>query len=122
MKFSSEQVNRIEAMMQPRYYELLRKYLRQNSGPAVAHLDDATLLKLISVVVPKAQAFGIQSGAAILLYVNLAIMRGPFFGDQPKMRKFLQSAKGTPDQKVHWIYDRIMRKLWDAMPPSTRRA
>lgn len=119
MNISSDQLRQMEELMQPRYYEYLRAFLREHAQPLVSSLDDSKLLRVISAAVPKAQNFGIETGEGILAYVTLALLRGPNFGDEPNMRKFLTSATDTPDRKLQWVFIRILEMLQEATEASS---
>ena len=102
--------------MDARYYSELARTLREQSPQLVAHLDDSALHAAIAAAVPKALSFGIESGRPVLAFVGLWVSLGPGFAEEPEVQRYMHAPLGTPDEKMDWLFKRIVEKLKAAMP------
>ncbi len=111
MIIRSEQLAHFNQALQARYYEQIRKLLREKSPQLVSRLDDRALLESISVSVPRARTYGIGTGRGILAYVGLAIAAGPAFHVDTKIRYFLELPGDDPDVKIRWLFKKVAESL-----------
>ncbi len=101
----------MDAARQARYYEELRRIFRERFPQLVSRLDDPTLLDRIAVSVQRARAYGVRTGEGLMGYTGLALMAGPAFHEDPKIRRFFEETAGNPDLKVRWLFERSVERL-----------
>jgi hypothetical protein len=116
IQISNETLNQFQQQMNARYYSELARILREESQQLVAHLDDSALHSAIAAAVPKALAFGIERGRPVLAFVGLWISTGPRFAEEPEVKRYMLAPFSTPDEKMDWLFKRVVEKVKAAMP------
>src|SRR6266851_5597528 len=111
LTITQKQLAYFDEVAQKRYYEDLRKLLRESFPQLVSRFDNSALLDRIAAGVERARAYGILTGTGILAYVGLSLAAGPAFNSDPKIRHFLELPGNDPDRKVQWLFLRVVETL-----------
>jgi hypothetical protein len=111
MIIRSEQFDRMDELIQGKYYEEVRRFLREKVPQLVERLSDGALVSRIAEATSIARKSGVQTSEGLLAYIGLSMAAGHAFNRDSKVREFLFSNREGSDARIEWLYQRVVESL-----------
>ena len=99
LRIRQEQIDQMRVSSDEEFNRATARFYRTKHPAFVRNLSDQELAQHISDGLETAPALGISRSDSATRYVALAILAGPSFTSNQKIRAFLESPGMTPDQK-----------------------
>ena len=111
LNFRQSQMKSLEDALEKRYHRDLLAWFRSEHCSATAALNDLQLLARIEAGVNGAQANGVVSSEAVLLYVCIAVLVSPEFDRLSQVSAFYLTPGLDADYKTHLLFDLLVVDL-----------
>ena len=104
-----------ERQLEDRFVAELESGLRSDHPEAVADLSDAVVRDRIERALAQARARGVGAGAALHVFVVMALVFGPRFDRHPVVARLLDDASRSVDDRVDALVLELSDRVWDEL-------